>query len=82
MIRAAAALFSLVAVIFFPWPYAAAVALLAGGAEPLVPFAVGLFADILYYPPSSGHMPLFTLAGLAATLALFFVRKWFRASII
>ena len=66
--------------VFFPWPLTALLAFIASFTEPLVPLAVGLLADTLYYTPSAGALPLFTLAGAALTAAAFFVRSRLRPS--
>lgn len=71
---------SFISAIFFPWPLTAALALLAARAEPFTPLAVGIFADTLYYAPSSGGLPLFTLFGAAATLTALFLRGRLRAT--
>jgi len=82
MMRAALSILAFVSVIFFPWPFAVLLALLSVGVEPLLPLAVGLFADTLYYTPSAGTVPLFTLFGAAATATALFVRSRLRASIM
>lgn len=75
MTRAAFALVALASVAFFPWPFAALLALSGSVFEPLLPLSVGLFADTLYYVPRAGAWPLFTLCGAAATALAFFVRS-------
>ena len=81
MIRGTLTVLAFVSTIFFPWPLTVLLALGASIAEPLVPLAVGLFADTLYYVPQSGHI-LFTLYGLGATILAVFVRRWVKTSII
>ena len=71
-----------VSIVFFPWPFAALLALVASVSIPLLPLAAGLFADTLYYAPHAGAVPLFTLCGAALTVAAFFVRSWLSTSII
>lgn len=71
---------SFVSAIFFPWPLSAVLALFAARAEPLTPLAVGIFADTLYYAPSSGGLPLFSLGGALVTLAALFLRSRLRAT--
>ncbi|MBI4088740.1 hypothetical protein HY415_01455 [Candidatus Kaiserbacteria bacterium] len=80
MMRGFLTLFSFVSAIFFPWPFTVLLALAASITEPFVPLAVGLFADTLYYAPSDGILPLYTLYGAAATIIALFVRSRFRAS--
>ena len=82
MSRGILPLASLISLVLFPWPFTALLALAAAAFEPLVPFAIGLLADALYYAPQSGGWPLYALLGAAATLAAFFVRSQLEASII
>lgn len=82
MMRGTFTIVSLVSVIFFPWPLTALLALVAAFIEPLAPLAVGLFADTLYYAPSTGALPFFTLVGAVATTIALLVRSRLRASTI
>lgn len=82
MIRALLAFLSLVSVVFFPWPFTVFLALVSALTEPLVPLAVGIFADAFYYTPSAQIAPFFTLGGAAATVVALFVRSRLRAGII
>lgn len=82
MMRGTFTIVSLVSVIFFPWPLTAFLALVTAFIEPVAPLAVGLFADTLYYAPSAGALPFFTLAGAAATTIALLVRSRLRASTI
>lgn len=66
----------------FPWPATALLALVASFVEPLVPFAVGVFMDVLYYAPSAGAWPTATLYGLGLSIIAIFVRRQLRAGII
>ncbi len=75
MMRGTLTLATLASVIFFPWPLTVLLALVSAPFEPLVPLAAGLFADTLYYAPSSGGFPVLTLFGAIATVAVFFVRS-------
>lgn len=79
MIRALLTVLAFVSTIFFPWPLTALFALAAAFTEPLVPLAIGIFADTLYYTPSVSLVPLFTLAGAAATVIAFFMRSRLRS---
>ncbi len=74
--------FTLTSVIFFPWPFAATFAVVLAFTEPLIPLAVGIFADTLYYTPHTNTLPLFTLYGAAMTGIAFIVRSRLRASIM
>ncbi len=80
MISRMGTLAALLSVLFFPWPLTAALALGMALFEPLVPLAVGLFADTLYY--SSRGLPLFTIWGVFVTVAAFFVRSRLKAGSI
>lgn len=73
-------LFTFVSVIFFPWIFSVLLTLAVSFLEPLIPLAVGLFADTLYYSPSAYVVPLYTLLGAAATLIALFVRSRLRTS--
>lgn len=82
MIRGTLTLFVFVSVIFFPWPLAAALAVILALFVPLVPLAAGLFCDTLYYTPAAGSWPLATLLGAVLTLAAFIVRNTLDTGII
>lgn len=82
MIRGTLAIFSMVATILFPWPFTVLLTLAASLLEPLLPLAVGLFADTLYYSPQAGGIPVFTLYGAVATVLATFVRSRLKAGII
>lgn len=75
-------LLAFVSTIFFPWPFTAALAVTAALFEPLVPLAVGLFADTLYYAPHAGTLPVFTFYGAVVAVLAFFVRNRLKAGII
>jgi len=75
MMRGILTFSTLASVIFFPWPLTVLLAFASVPFEPLVPLAAGLFADTLYYTPSAGGLPVFTLCGAAMTIAAFFVRS-------
>lgn len=68
---------SFICAIFFPWPLTVVVALAATYYEPLVPLAVGIFADALYFVPGTG-VPLASLLGLAGTAAAYLLRSRFQ----
>jgi len=82
MMRPVLTLSSLVSALLFPWPLTALFALSVSLLEPLVPFSAGLLTDTLYYAPSSGGLPLFTVSGAAATALAFFVRSRLSKGII
>jgi hypothetical protein len=75
MMRGILTLATFVSVVLFPWPLTALLALASAFLEPLVPFAVGIFADTLYYSPQVALLPLFTLYGAVTTVVALFVRS-------
>jgi len=81
MIRGTLTILSFVSTVFFPWSFTMLLTLGASFFEPLVPLAVGLFADTLYYAPQSGGLPVFTLYGALITVLAFFVRSRLKGSI-
>lgn len=82
MIRGTLTILAFISTVLFPWPLTVILALVASIFDPLVPLAVGLFADTLYYVPHTGTIPLFTLYGALATIAAFFVRSRLKTGII
>lgn len=82
MIRGALTILSFISAILFPWPFTALLVFSSSLLEPLLPFAVGLFADTVYYAPQAGSLPMFTLYGALATVIAFFVRSRLSAGII
>lgn len=73
---------AIISTVFLPWSLTAIVTLVAAFFEPLVPLAIGLFADTLYFVPQSGSFPLFTLYGAIVTAISFLVRSQLSDSII
>ena len=71
-----------ISVILFPWPLTILLALATSFFEPMVPLAVGVFADTLYYASGTGGWPVYTLYGLAVSIIAAFVRSQLRASTI
>ena len=82
MISRLLTLLTFVSVIVFPWPFTVLLALACSFTEPLVPLAVGLFADTLYYTPQAHSLPIFAFCGAVVTVVAFFVRSRLRASSI
>jgi len=72
---------TLLSLFFFPWPLTVVLALCAGWFAPLVPLALGVFADALYATPQSA-LPLYTLLGAALTALALFVRARLLARIM
>jgi uncharacterized membrane protein YdjX (TVP38/TMEM64 family) len=82
MMRPALTLSALVSALIFPWPMTAILVLSVSLLEPLVPLSAGLLTDTLYYAPSSGGLPLFSIFGAIATALAFFVRSRLSKGII
>ena len=80
VMRGILTILSFISAVFFPWLCTALLAVAASFFEPLVPLAVGLFADTLYYTPQAGVFPLYTLYGAVVTVAASFVRGRLSAS--
>ena len=79
MMRWLFALAACMSIIFFPWPFAAALALISSLFIPMVPLAAGLFADMFYSAPQGSVLSFFTLYGAAATGIALFVRSRLKA---
>ncbi|OGG76252.1 hypothetical protein A2950_02260 [Candidatus Kaiserbacteria bacterium RIFCSPLOWO2_01_FULL_55_19] len=73
-------LLAFISALFFPWPLTALLAIIAAMREPLVPLALGIFVDTLYYVPSALSLPLSTLLGALVTVLAFFVHSRLRTS--
>lgn len=82
MMRAVLTIATLLSVVFFPWKFAAALALIVAIMEPLVPLSAGILADVLYYAPQAHTAPLFTVYGAVCTVIALALRNRIRASII
>ena len=82
MMRALFTLLTFISVVFFPWPLTAFLALIVAFSEPLVPLAIGIFADTLYYAPSASLVPFFTLCGALVTILSLFVHSRLRTGSI
>lgn len=80
MMRGFATVAAFFSVVFFPWPVTVVVTLAAAIVVPLVPLAVGIFADTLYYTPHVFSLPLGTIIGALVTVLAFFFRKRFRSA--
>ncbi len=72
-------LLTFLSAIYFPWPLTALLALACAVSEPLVPLAVGMFVDTLYYTTGVPH---FVPYGALATIVALFVRSRLRTGII
>lgn len=75
MIRALISLLPFIALVLFPWWVAAAAAIFAAFAAPVVPLLTGIFADMLYAAPYAAAVPfLYTLLGAGVSVAAFLIR--------
>lgn len=74
--------FVFVSVILFPWQLTAILVIGSSFFVPLVPLAVGIFADTLYYTPKVAVLPWVTILGAVVTLAALLVRNRIQASTI
>ena len=75
-------LFIFISVIFFPWPLTAVVTIISSLYLPFLPFAIGIFADTLYYTPQTSFIPFLTIFGAIMTCAAILVRSRLKTSII
>jgi hypothetical protein len=82
MMRGIFTLLAFVSAVLSPWPLTALLTLGIAIFEPLVPLAIGLFVDTLYYAPQAGAFPLSTLYGALVTVLAFLVRSRLKTSII
>lgn len=82
MMRGTLTLITFISVVFFPWPLTAFLTLVSALSIPLLPLAIGIFFDTLYYVPQTGLLPLFTLSGAILTALALFVRSRLNARII
>ena len=71
-----------ISAVVFPWPLTVFLALISSFVEPLVPLAVGIFLDTLYYVPQVSAAPMFTFYGSICTVFAFLVRSRLSAGII
>ncbi len=82
MMHGTLTILTFVSALFLTWPFTALLALIVSIFEPMVPLAVGLFTDTLYYTPQAGNLPMFTFAGALLTAIAFFVRSRLSEGII
>jgi hypothetical protein len=71
-----------ISAILFPWQITAVLVVASSFFIPLLPFAVGIFVDTLYYTPRVALIPWFTLLGVVVTLVAILVRSRLQASTI
>ncbi len=74
--------FVLGSTMFFPWIFTSVATLFIALREPLLPLAIGIIFDALYYAPHAHQFPVYTFYGFACTAVAFFVHKRLRSSTI
>lgn len=82
MMRGTLTVLSFLSALLFPWPLTVLLALSVSLIEPLVPLAVGLFADTLYYAPQANLLPWFSICGALVSAVALFVRSRLTEGII
>lgn len=82
MTRKATIILTFVSTVLFPWPLTACLALALAPFEPLIPLAVGIVMDTLYYSHTAASFPHATLYGTLASAVAFFVRNRLKARIM
>ena len=75
-------LIAFVGVVSFPWPLAAAIALVGSFTVPFLPLAAGIFAEALYHAPHAAVLPYATFLGAVATVLALAVRSQLKTGII
>jgi hypothetical protein len=80
MIRWILIFLTFVSVILFPWPLTAILVLGSSFFIPLLPLAIGIFADTIYYSANVAAFPTFTVLGAAVTGIVFLVRSRLQTS--
>ena len=80
MIRGILVLSCFVSTILFPWPLTLVLVGVTAFFEPLIPGAIGLFADTLYFVPSTHALPLATFGGILLSVMMVYVHDRLRTS--
>lgn len=80
MIRPTFTVLAFISVILFPWPLTVILVLGSSFFIPLLPLAIGIFADTMYYSASVFSFPLFTVLGVVVTGIVFLVRSRLQTS--
>jgi len=82
MIRRLFAFFPAISLLFFPFSLTVILTLLAAYATPLMPLAIGVLADTLYFSRGVASVPFYTLVGFATTVVALLVRRFIETSIM
>lgn len=81
MMRKAMIVLTFMSTVLFPWPLTAVLAVGLASVEPLIPLAVGVFADTLYFS-HQGTLPMATVYGALVSAVAFFVRSRLKTGIM
>ena len=82
MMRGIYTIVTFVSVLLFPWPVAAVLAFVSALHLPLLPLAIGIFFDTLYYTKATGFLPLGSMCGVLVSTIALFVRSRLNPGII
>lgn len=82
MIRQLGIVAAFLSVFLFPWQLWVGILFALSPFEPILPLAVGVFADTLYYAPHGSFFPVYTLFGAGLTSIALFVRSRLKTSIM
>ncbi len=82
MIFRSIAIFALITPFFFPWFFAAGIAIVAAIRYPVVVFVVGVEIDTLYYAHSVVSFPYASAWGFVAMAAALFLHRFTKAYLI
>lgn len=67
-----------ISVVVFPWVLTVLLVCVSALVEPLMPLAIGIFTDVLYYTPQVSLVPHYSFYGALLTVFAFFVRSRLR----
>lgn len=76
------AVFALITPFFFPWFYAAGIAIIAAIRYPVVVFVVGIEIDVLYYTHSVTGFPYASAWGFVAMAVALLLHRFTKAYLI
>ena len=71
-----------ISTILFPWQCTVLLVGISSFFIPLLPIAIGIFADTLYYTSKVSLVPLYTICGVIISGAMFLVRQRLQAGTI
>lgn len=82
IVRAALVIAALLSPLLFPYPATLLLSFLAGLVLPTVPLVAGIATDALYFTPGVAAFPAASAAGLALSIATFFMQRFLKARIM